>query len=124
MQKVSVEVNGVMTEVPAVRRGLEVWYHLDGITHKYEVQSKCHSGGASNSDEANGVFSAQMPGKIMKVNVAQGDKVSAGQVLLVMEAMKMEYSIESPFDGEIETLECKADQQVAAGDLLVKIQKS
>lgn len=123
MQTVEITHKDKKYQVPTVRVGLELWYHFEGVTHKYEIPSKCKASAGSSGDEENGVFTSPMPGKVMKVNVKESDKVKSGQVLLVLEAMKMEYSIEAPFDGVVESLSCEADQQVSLGDLLVKINR-
>ena len=81
---------------------------------------------ASNSQkkqksEQNGPMISPMPGKIIKINIALGDKVKKGDVLLVMEAMKMEHSIKANRDGVIESIAVKLAQQVTASAELVKI---
>ena len=63
-----------------------------------------------------------MPGKISKVFFKNGDAVTTGQVLVVMEAMKMEYSLKSAMDGKIKGLSVTAGDQVDLGDLLIEIE--
>ncbi len=63
-----------------------------------------------------------MPGTILKVNVAVGDIVKKGQVLLILEAMKMENEIVSPADGKIVQVKVAKSASVNAGDLLVSIE--
>lgn len=53
-----------------------------------------------------------MPGKITEIDSKKGQKVTRGQDLCVMEAMKMEYTIRSPFDGEIIDILVKADDRI------------
>lgn len=64
---------------------------------------------------------APMPGKIIELRVAEGDAVEAGQVLLIMEAMKMEHSVTAPQDGTIEQVSVVAGDQVDADALLVVV---
>ena len=64
-----------------------------------------------------------MPGRIIAVNVALGDKVAKGAKLLVLEAMKMEQQLLAPFDGIVKTLNAKLDAQIAEGVLLALIEK-
>jgi 3-methylcrotonyl-CoA carboxylase alpha subunit len=59
-----------------------------------------------------------MPGKVIRVNKAVGDNVQAGDIIIVLEAMKMEHSIKSPQDGRLETLNYKIDDIVADGVVL------
>ncbi|MCI4645311.1 MAG: biotin/lipoyl-binding protein, partial [Hyphomonadaceae bacterium] len=77
------------------------------------------SGGAALSD---GAITSPMPGRIVSVSVAEGDEVGEGQVLVMLEAMKMEHTLTAPFDGIVTELFAKADAQVAEGILLMKIE--
>ncbi|MFA6308171.1 MAG: biotin/lipoyl-containing protein [Clostridia bacterium] len=62
-----------------------------------------------------------MPGAILKVKVAVGDAVKKGQVLVILEAMKMENEIVSPTDGKVASVNVSKGSSVNAGDLLVSI---
>ena len=62
-----------------------------------------------------------MPGKIWKLNVREGDAVEEGQLVLVLEAMKMENEIFSPAKGQIAQINCKEGDSVNTGDVLVVI---
>jgi len=62
-----------------------------------------------------------MPGTIVKVNVAEGDVVKKGTVLLVLEAMKMENEIMAPVDGTIAQINVAKGAAVNTGDLLLVI---
>ena len=62
-----------------------------------------------------------MPGRIVAVDVTAGDRVTRGQRLLVLEAMKMEQALPAPFDGTVALLAAAAGAQVAEGALLARI---
>jgi biotin carboxyl carrier protein len=64
---------------------------------------------------------APMPGKIVRVLVQAGEKVEAGQGLLVVEAMKMQNEIRSPKNGTVERLLVKEGQPVNSGEILAWI---
>ncbi len=64
-----------------------------------------------------------MPGRVIAVEVALGDKVKKGQRLVVIEAMKMEQGLVSPFDGIIAELKATVDAQVSEGALLARVEK-
>ena len=64
---------------------------------------------------------APMPGKILKVNAAAGAAVKKGDVLVVLEAMKMENEICAPQDGTVATVECAAGDSVESGKVLVSM---
>ena len=64
-----------------------------------------------------------MSGKIVKVDVAPGAAVEAHQVLIVMEAMKMEHSIAAPHAGNVVEVTVAQGDAVGAGDVLVRIEQ-
>jgi len=68
-----------------------------------------------------GDIAAPMPGTVLKVRVAVGDTVKKGQVLLILEAMKMENEIVSPADGKVTILNVEAGKSVTAGEVMVSI---
>lgn len=64
---------------------------------------------------------APMPGKVLEVSVAVGDIVAKGQVLLILEAMKMEHRITAPMDGVAAAVHVAAGQQADNGQLLIEL---
>jgi len=62
-----------------------------------------------------------MPGKVVSFAVKAGDKVSRGQPLAVMEAMKMEHTIAAPADGTVDELMFAPGEQVAEGEELLRM---
>jgi 3-methylcrotonyl-CoA carboxylase alpha subunit len=79
--------------------------------------------GRADGSSSNGTLSAPMPGRVVSVEVAQGDAVKAGQKLVVIEAMKMEQGLIAPFDGTVAELQAVAGAQVSEGSLLVRVEK-
>ena len=69
---------------------------------------------------ASGSLLAPMPGSVVKVAVADGDTVAAGETVLVLEAMKMQHTISAPTDGVVSDL-VAVGAQVAAGDVLAVV---
>lgn len=82
------------------------------------------AGGAASGAAADGAILAPMPGKVIALDVAAGDTVSAGQKLLTLEAMKMEHSLTAPFDGTVAELNAQAGGQVTEGTLLVRVERA
>ena len=92
------------------------WIHFDG--HIFCIEKS--EAGSSNSDSDEGM-TAPMPGKILEVKVADGESVESGQLLLIMEAMKMEHRIVAPSDGIVSKINFSAGDQVQQGDVLVEM---
>jgi len=71
---------------------------------------------------ASGRILSQMPGKVIDVRVRPGDTVGKGDVLLVLEAMKMEHAIVAPLPGTVAHLTLTVSERVMPGDLLAEIE--
>lgn len=67
------------------------------------------------------MVTAPMPGTILNIVASVGDKVKRGQVLLILEAMKMENEIVAPSDGTVTSINVTSGTSVNAGDLLVSL---
>jgi acetyl-CoA carboxylase biotin carboxyl carrier protein len=62
---------------------------------------------------------AHITGTVWKVEVSVGQKVAAGDVLVILESMKMEMPVEAPEDGTVKEIRCQPTQPVNEGDVLV-----
>ena len=69
-----------------------------------------------------GQLLAPMPGRVVSVSVAVGDRVQARQALAVVEAMKMEHTLTAPGAGAITAVNCLASEQVEEGTVLISIE--
>ena len=78
------------------------------------------SGGGHH--HAAGELTAPMPGQVRAVNVAEGESVTKGQTLLVIEAMKMEIRIQAPREGKVMKLFVKQGQTVEREQILIEIE--
>ncbi len=122
MQKMVIEIDGksLVGDVEVIDGTL--WARIGGRTLTYippvkETRRGSRAGaGASGTDVI-----APMPGKIIKLAVEVGATVTAQQVAVVMEAMKMEYTLKFAASGKVAGLFCKPGDQVALGQTLVKI---
>ena len=123
MKRYFLEVDDQWQWVWAEKLGNQLWFHFQGETHSLEFKSKKNRRDSSAEFIESGEIKAPMPGKIMKVLKNQGDAVEQGETVLVMEAMKMEYSLEADVKGTIEALNVDENQQVNVGQLLAKISK-
>ncbi|MEO5938970.1 MAG: acetyl/propionyl/methylcrotonyl-CoA carboxylase subunit alpha [Sphingomonas sp.] len=88
------------------------------------VFTEWRSGGEAGVAAGDGAILSPMPGRIIAVEVADGDAVAKGQKLVTLEAMKMEHSLVAPFDGTVAELNATAGGQVSEGALLVRIEKA
>ncbi len=77
--------------------------------------------GAAGGATGSGAILAPMPGKVIAVEVTQGQAVTKGQKLLTLEAMKMEHTLTAPFDGTVAELNTEAGAQVQVEALLARI---
>lgn len=90
---------------------------MDARHHRLqELAGSAAAGGGS------GEVNAPMPGKVVKYLVKAGDVVSAGQGLVVVEAMKMENEIASPIDGQVSELRAELGAAVESGAVLLMVQ--
>lgn len=123
MKWIEIEYRGRLRRVPAVKAQGRLWFHLDGETHVIE-SAKAARGGARSGASAlgePGVLKAPMPGKITKVAATLGQSVKRGQALIVMEAMKMEYTLEADRDGVVTEVDATLGAQVRLGQILLRL---
>jgi acetyl-CoA/propionyl-CoA carboxylase biotin carboxyl carrier protein len=100
--------------------GAVLWLGRDG--HAWAIKEErlltAHAGGAGPAD---GVVTSPMPGTVLAVHVEEGQRVTSGQPLLIVEAMKMEHTVTAPLDGTVAELTAKAGQQVAMDETLAVV---
>ncbi len=96
------------------------WVTVDGQTFMLTRSSGTRQGGHTGQPAA-GELIAPMPGQIRAVNVREGEVVTKGQTLLVLEAMKMEIRLHAPFEGVVSSISVKVGQTVEREQILVKM---
>lgn len=91
----------------------------------YRVGIKPQTSGATEKATTGGAdvteVKSQMPGAVFKQLVKKGDRVRAGEAIIILEAMKMEMEVASPVDGQITEISVGVGDQVATGQTLAKI---
>ncbi|MDP3711001.1 MAG: acetyl/propionyl/methylcrotonyl-CoA carboxylase subunit alpha [Mycobacteriales bacterium] len=131
---------GEPVAVRAAVRGRELALTVDGVTttflvaHEGDVVHLGRGGAAWALSEAQRVGKAgasashsgdvlsPMPGSVVAVHVTEGEAVTAGQSLLVVEAMKMEHTLTAPFDGTVTELRARTGDQVKVDQLLAIVE--
>ena len=94
--------------------------HVDGQTLEYEVE-QAGARQPARTGQASEELGAPMPGAVTQVLVREGDAVSAGQPLVIVEAMKMEHVVRAPRAGIIKTLHVQPGAQVESGAIVAEI---
>jgi 3-methylcrotonyl-CoA carboxylase alpha subunit len=92
---------------------------VDGDAWPFAIPSADRAGGGGAASD--GAILAPMPGRIVAVNVAEGERVTKSQKLLTLEAMKMEQALLAPFDGVVTMLAAVAGGQVSEGTVLARV---
>lgn len=110
-----------MTKFVAQRVQGQLWVHADGRTFVVDPNKGKNFGKAGAGKAHGGDVLAPMPGKITKILAQPNSQVEASAVVVVMEAMKMEYTLKAGISGKVESVNCAVGDQVALGKLLLKI---
>ncbi|MFL2984471.1 MAG: biotin/lipoyl-binding protein [Euryarchaeota archaeon TMED248] len=124
--KRKVIVDGTEFEVELEMDGTTWNATVEGRTFKIEVpdsgpvMKKKRSPGAKK--KKSGTVSANIPGKIVTIEVSEGDVVEEGQVILILEAMKMQNEIQAPISGTVNSVHCEEGQSIEANVPLVVIE--
>jgi biotin carboxyl carrier protein len=120
----SVLVDGRSYEVKIVP-GQDNWYvDVRGQHIAVEIADPRDASTKTDGVPANGPckVAAQMPGKVVRVLVVQGDLVEAGQSLVVVEAMKMQNELKAPKSGRVVAMLAREGASVAPGEVLAAIE--
>ncbi len=120
-EQVELMVDGEPLEFDIHRVGSE--RYVDGPSGAVTLQELPRFRG-TEAEEAPGSLHAPMPGRVVRLEVAAGDVVVVGQVLIVLEAMKMEHTLRAPRAGKVQTVHASPGQQVEAGTVLVVVDSS
>lgn len=110
--------DGVQQTAAYVTRGRQAWVSVSGASHAFE-EPDLRAEVAASSD---GSVRSPLSGTILTVQVEEGATVSRGQLLLTVEAMKMEHRIEAPLDGIARDVTVAAGEQVSGEQMLLRIE--
>jgi acetyl/propionyl-CoA carboxylase alpha subunit len=104
-------------QVFAVAEGDTTWIFHDGLV--YEIAA---AGGGRRSTRAQGSLTAPMPATVIEIKVAPGDAVKHGDILIVLEAMKMELPVRAPGDGRVKAIHCRPGDLVQPETALIDLE--
>lgn len=117
---IDLEIDGRRLQMAVTARGERWLVHGPSWDVEIEELPRLPVPGAA---EIKGGLTAPMPGNVLATHVSVGDEVSAGQLLLVLEAMKMQHRITAPFNGKVTEVHVAAGTQVDNGALLVLLEE-
>ena len=109
------KVDGRTVFVPFIVQGTRVTFTYEGETYTVETSSRSR---ARHRDQSMG---APMPGVVLKILVTNGQQVTKGTPLLILEAMKMEHVISAPRDATVAAINCKEGELVQPGGDLIEL---
>jgi len=118
-EAIDVEIDGRRVQARVTRFGEQLIVQGPNGDVTFDVVPRFVLPGSE--DDAGG-FIARMPGKVLDLRVAVGDKVTAGQTVLVLEAMKMEHPMNAPEDGTVTEVRVTQGEQVESGTLLLVVE--
>jgi biotin carboxyl carrier protein len=106
----------------AATNGATVTVGVGGHEYAFKLidPKRLRAGGAGL--EKSGQLTAQMPGKVVRVLVGEGDEVEEGASVMVVEAMKMQNDMKAPRAGRVQSIKVAAGDTVNAGDVLAVIE--
>ena len=117
-------VDGEPVEAGIVANTDEILVSLRGETHTLRKPAPPAVDEAGTGAEAAASLTAPMPGTVVKVLVEEGQEVAEGQLLLVLEAMKMEQPVSAPHAGVVQSLPFEEGSLVPGGAVLVEVQEA
>ena len=92
-----------------------------GGTESATFETLPYLGGVSVVAAASGELTAPMMGKVVAIRAAAGDRVAAGQIVIVLESMKMELHVVAPFDAVVQAVRCSLGDMVERGAVLAEV---
>lgn len=119
--KIDLSIDGKHITAYVTSENARRWVTVNGRTLVLTKAAGARKGGHGHQHAA-GELTAPMPGQVRAVNVREGEAVTKGQTLLVLEAMKMEIRIHAPFDGVVSSISVEVGQTVEREQVLLNVE--
>jgi geranyl-CoA carboxylase alpha subunit len=116
----TLELDGIRRRIAYQQQGEQLW--LYGQRGNLELSDVTHQPAGGQNAASSGTVKAPMDGAIVEVLVSEGERVSKGQLLVVLEAMKMEHPMKAGVDGVVQRIGVSQGEQVKNRQVLVEIQ--
>ena len=113
--------SGIRRLAYAVRDGARTWVFIDGRTYVIEADVR-RSAEQPHATDDQMALSAPMPATVLAVKVAPAQDVATGDLLVLLEAMKMEVPIKAPRAGRVKSVACREGELVQPGVPLVELE--
>jgi len=127
-EKRKVTVDGEEFDV-AIERNGEHWdVEIEGFNFSIKIDNDNKNDNSKTRKRSgskrklSGKISSSIPGKIVSLNVKSGDFVTQGEVVMILEAMKMQNEIQAPLSGKIIEINCKSGDTIEANMPLIVIE--
>lgn len=122
MKKFNIKVDGVMHEVEVEELGGSFTQNAASLTQSVAPTSVAAQAPKSSVSASKGSILAPLQGTVQTIKVNVGDKVNAGDVVAIIEAMKMENEIPSNISGTVKAIHVTKGAKVSANDVLLDIE--
>jgi 3-methylcrotonyl-CoA carboxylase alpha subunit len=113
--------SGIRRVAYAARDGGRTWVFIDGRTYVVEPDTREASERPHAADDQM-ALAAPMPATVLAIKVTPGQEVAAGDLLVLLEAMKMEVPIKAPRAGRVKSVACREGELVQPGVALLELE--
>lgn len=123
----SLIINDHPHKVTYARNNNDLYIHIKGEIIKFQIPGDDEdllevTGGESGDQDL--LIKSSMPGSVLKIEVKEGDTVTEGQCLIIVEAMKMETGLYSTITGTVKKIFTELGKQVNSGEVLIELEKN
>lgn len=121
----TINLDGAEKIVAAEVIDKKIWFKIDHQIYSYDIidLAEGHFKKSKAAGKSSDKVSAPMPGKVTRIFISEKQAVNKGEALLVMEAMKMEYTLKSDIAATVEKIYFRVGDQVTLNSLMVQLKE-